>query len=99
MKLVLTVLMAINFMACANRVEKAVRKAKYSAYEMVGMEKRDLFKREVANIKEEQEETGETFKSALDNFKELYAFKGAILRSNTAHSMIPMKIPRRRPRM
>ena len=34
---------------------KAVDKAKYRAWETVGIEKRDLFKREVGNVKEEQE--------------------------------------------
>lgn len=65
--------------ACANPVEKAVNKVKYSAWESIGFEKRDLFKREVSNVKEEQEDTQEAFKDALEQLKEVYAFDGGNL--------------------
>lgn len=65
--------------ACANPITKAVNKAKYSAWETVGYEKRDLFKREVSNVKEEQEDTQEAFKDALEQLKEVYAFDGGNL--------------------
>jgi predicted nucleic acid-binding Zn-ribbon protein len=65
--------------SCANPITKAVDKAKYSAYEAVGMEKRDIFKREVANVKEDQQETGEAFKDALTQLKEIYNFDGGNL--------------------
>lgn len=65
--------------ACANPIEKAVTSAKYSAWEAVGVEKRDLFKREVKNVKEEQEDTKEAFKDALEQLKEVYAFDGGSL--------------------
>lgn len=61
--------------SCARKI----REVKYNAYEMVGMEKRDLFKREVKNVKEEQEETGEAFKDALTRLKEMYNFDGGDL--------------------
>lgn len=79
MKNTSTIFMLIGFLtlsSCANRIDKAVRSAKYSAWEMVGVEKRDLFKREVSNIKEDQEETGESFKDALTQLQEIYAFDG-----------------------
>ena len=62
--------------SCANRVQKAIRDVKYSAWEKVGVEKRDIFKREVANVKENQEDSGEAFKDALTKLKEVYAFDG-----------------------
>ena len=65
--------------SCANPVEKAVNKVKYSAWESIGYEKRDLFKREVGNVKEEQEDTQEAFKDALEQLKEVYSFDGGNL--------------------
>ena len=61
-----------------------MREAKYNAYELVGIEKRDLFKREVKNVKEEQEETGEAFKDALTRLKEMYNFEGGDLEKQHA---------------
>lgn len=66
-------------MSCANPIKKAVRNVKYSAWEKVGMEKRDLFKREVSNVKEEQEDSGKAFKDALTQLKEVYGFDGGNL--------------------
>lgn len=68
--------------SCARMVEKAVNKTKYSALETVGIEKRDLFKRNVANVKDEQEGAGEAFKDALTQLKELYKFDGGELEKN-----------------
>lgn len=68
--------------SCANPVKKAVNKAKYSAYETIGLEKRDLFKREIKNVKEDQEDTGEAFKDALTRLKEVYAFNGGDLENH-----------------
>lgn len=65
--------------SCANPVKKAVNKARYSAYEAVGMEKRDLFKREVKKVKNEQDDTGEAFKDALTELKEISKFDGGAL--------------------
>jgi hypothetical protein len=69
----------IFLFACANPVKKAMNNVKYSAWETVGVEKRDLFKREVNNVKEEQEDTQEAFKGALEQLKEVYAFDGGNL--------------------
>lgn len=77
----LITLMFIFFLttSCAKRIHKAVNDAKYSAYEAVGFEKRDLFKREVSNVKEDQEDTGEAFKDALTRLKEIYNVDGGDL--------------------
>ena len=77
----LITLMFIFFLttSCAKRIHKAVNNAKYSAYEAVGFEKRDLFKREVSNVKEDQEDTGEAFKDALTRLKEIYNVDGGDL--------------------
>lgn len=79
MKNLLTISLLFISFSCANPIKKAVNKAKYSAYEMVGVEKRDLFKKEVSNVKDDQEETGESFKDALKKLKEIYAFDGGDL--------------------
>jgi predicted nucleic acid-binding Zn-ribbon protein len=65
--------------SCANPVTKAVDRAKYSAYEMVGVEKRDLFKRDVATVKEAQEDSGRAFEDALSQLKAIYGFQGGNL--------------------
>jgi predicted nucleic acid-binding Zn-ribbon protein len=65
--------------SCANQIDKAVRKAKYSAWETIGVEKRDLFKREISNVKDNQKESGESLKDALTQLKEVYGFDGGNL--------------------
>lgn len=79
MKNVFIIILVLSFTSCARRIDKAVSSAKYSAYEMIGMEKRDLFKREVGNVQEEQEDTSEAFKDALTQLKEIYNFDGGDL--------------------
>jgi chromosome segregation ATPase len=79
LKLFFIFFICLNLSSCARRINKAVSNAKYSAWEMVGMEKRDLFKREVKNVKEEQEDTREAFKDALTELKEIYGFDGGNL--------------------
>lgn len=79
MKILTTLSLLVLMFSCANPIKKAVNKAKYSAYEMVGVEKRDLFKSEVSQVKQEQEETGEAFKDALERLQEIYAFDGGDL--------------------
>lgn len=79
MKNLITISMLLISFSCANPIKKAVNNVKYSSYELIGVEKRDLFKKEVANVKEDQEETGESFKDALTKLKEIYAFDGGDL--------------------
>ncbi len=75
----LVIILPIFFYSCQSAVERAVKDTKYSAYEFFGIEKRDLFKKEVKNVKNDQESTGESFKSALDKLKAIYAFDGGNL--------------------
>jgi hypothetical protein len=65
--------------SCANPITKAVDKVKYSAWETVGVEKRDLFKSQLRDVKDDQEDTQESFKDALTKLKEVYAFDGGNL--------------------
>lgn len=76
---VLCLMLSIMFSSCANKVKKAIDSAQYSAWETVGVEKRDLFKRKISNVKDDQEDTGEAFKDALTQLKEVYAFDGGNL--------------------
>lgn len=77
--IVLCLMLSIMFSSCANKVKKAISSAQYSAWETVGVEKRDLFKRKISNVKDDQEDTGEAFKDALTKLKEVYAFDGGNL--------------------
>lgn len=65
--------------ACMNKAKEMVRDAKYSAYEAVGLEKRDLFKRRVLAVKEAQGDTKEDFKDALEQLKSVYKYDGGKL--------------------
>ena len=65
--------------SCANPITKAVKEVKYSAWETVGVEKRDLFKSQLRDVKDDQEETKESFKDALTKLKEVYSFDGGNL--------------------
>ena len=47
--------------------------AYYSAWEMLGQEKRDLLRSNVSAVQDEQQETADQFKSALDRLRELTA--------------------------
>jgi hypothetical protein len=48
------------------------RNAMYSAYEKVGVYKRDLLKKRVIAARDEEKEAGEQFKDALTKLRELY---------------------------
>lgn len=79
LNLFILILTSILLTSCQSAINKAARETKYSAYELVGVQKRDLFKREVKNVKEDQEDAGKSFKDALDRLKEVYAFDGGNL--------------------
>lgn len=73
---------ALVFLAqagCASRVEKAVRDVKYSAYEAIGMEKRDLFKSKLSEVKQNQDESKGDITDALTQLKKVYGFDGGNL--------------------
>ena len=66
-------------MGCQNPITKAARKVEYSAYEMVGIQKRDLLKTRVDDARDEQKEAGQEFENALQRLKTLTGFKGGDL--------------------
>ena len=75
----LSSLLALTGLGCQNAINKAARETKYSAWELVGVQKRDLFKKQVTQTKEEQAETGEAFKDALEHLQEVYKIDGGKL--------------------
>lgn len=77
--IVVAVSALISSLGCQSMVDKAKTQAKYSAYEMVGVEKRDLFKKDVKKVQSSQEDTGEAFKDALEKLQKIYAFDGGNL--------------------
>lgn len=50
----------------------ACRTAYYAAWEKLGREKRDLLRRDVAAVREEQQQTSEEFQDALDRLRAVY---------------------------
>ncbi len=69
----------ITLASCQNPITKAVRGVEYSAYELVGIQKRDLLKTRVSDAGEEQKEAGEKFQDALQQLKKVYGFDGGDL--------------------
>lgn len=51
----------------------------YSAYEKVGVYKRDLLKKKVVAARDDQKQAGEQFQDALTHLKQLYGFEGGDL--------------------
>jgi len=72
-------LMIFGLSACQNTVQKAARNVEYSAYEVIGVEKRDLLKKRVDKARDEQKEAGEDFEDALARLKKVYSFEGGKL--------------------
>lgn len=65
--------------ACENPLKKAGRNLGYSAYEMVGVHKRELLKTRVDDARDEQKQAGEDFRDALQRLKDVYGFEGGKL--------------------
>lgn len=81
-KQILAALAAVAFFtACENPVKKAVRNAGYSAYEMIGVQKRDLLKRRINDTRDEQKEAGEAFSDSLEKLQKMYGLNGGKLES------------------
>lgn len=82
MRKIPTALFALSLLltlpACQS-AQKAVRDVGYSAYELVGLEKRDLLKKRINEASEEQKEAGEEFKDALEKLRTLYGMQGGNL--------------------
>lgn len=62
--------------SCTNSLKKSIKDAKYGAYEMIGYEKRDLFKKEVKAVKKDQDDSQKAFEDALEKLKYFYAYDG-----------------------
>jgi ElaB/YqjD/DUF883 family membrane-anchored ribosome-binding protein len=75
----LTLLSITLLVGCQNPVTKAVNKVEYSAYELVGIQKRDLLKTRVDDTREEQKQAGKDFQDALAKLKAVYGFNGGKL--------------------
>lgn len=72
-------IIVLTALGCQNAINKAGREVKYSAWEVLGVQKRDLFKKQVHQTKDNQAETGEAFKDALERLQEVYKFDGGNL--------------------
>src|SRR5690606_14655126 len=75
----LFLLSVILFSSCTSKIKEGFKDAKYSAYEMIGYEKRDLFKKEVKSVKNNQEESQKAFEDALGKLQHFYAYDGGKL--------------------
>src|SRR5580765_5082538 len=64
----------------------ACRQVYYSAWEKVGVYKRDLLKKRVASARDEEKAAAEQFKDALTRIKEMYGFEGGDL-EKTYHTL------------
>lgn len=71
-------LFALLLSACQG-VEKSARDVGYSAYELIGVEKRDLLRRRINEATEDQKEAGESFASALERLQQTYGVQGSEL--------------------
>jgi ElaB/YqjD/DUF883 family membrane-anchored ribosome-binding protein len=70
----LTVL-GMPLVGCASKA----RDVMYSAYEKVGIEKRDLLKKRIATARDDQKEAGESFGDALEKLRAVYNVDGGEL--------------------
>ncbi|MFA5583395.1 MAG: DUF2959 family protein [Bacteriovoracaceae bacterium] len=75
----LFLLSLILFSSCTSKIKEGFKDAKYSAYEMIGYEKRDLFRKEVKSVKNNQEDSQEAFEDALEKLQHFYAYDGGKL--------------------
>ena len=75
----LAMLALLALSSCQSAVEKAARNASYGAYELIGVEKRDLLRRRIDDTRDEQEDTQETFKDALEKLRAIYGMEGSDL--------------------
>jgi ElaB/YqjD/DUF883 family membrane-anchored ribosome-binding protein len=66
---------ALTEVSCASKV----RDVMYSAYEKVGIQKRDLLKKRITTARNDQKEAGATFTDALDKLRAVYKVDGGEL--------------------
>ena len=69
------------FAACENPVKRAARNAGYAAYEVVGVQKRDILKKRISETREDQKAAGEQFADSLEKLQKMYNLKGGALES------------------
>jgi hypothetical protein len=74
--LLISLLVFLTLSACAERIQQAARDTAYSAYEFVGVEKRDLLKRRIAGAGEKQKDASESFQDALQVLQATYGEQG-----------------------
>ena len=67
------VMIATLLLGCESPVRRAARELAYQGYEMIGVQKRDLLKRDISATREHQKEAGATFGDALEQLRKLYA--------------------------
>jgi len=79
MKTILLLALALTLPSCAERIQKAARDTAYSAYEWVGVEKRDLLRRRIKGAGEKQQDAGEAFSDALEKLQKLYGESGTVV--------------------
>lgn len=79
LKVMFLALLVTGLANCQSIVDKAARNTTYSAWELVGVQKRDLLKKRVDNARDEQKEAGKEFGDALTRLKTIYGFKGGNL--------------------
>jgi hypothetical protein len=65
-------LLAIFLLTACQGVQKSARNVGYSAYELVGVEKRDLLRKRIKEATEDQKEAGESFTTALERLQQTY---------------------------
>jgi ElaB/YqjD/DUF883 family membrane-anchored ribosome-binding protein len=75
----LLVLTAVPLVHCQSMIDRAAKNTTYSAYELVGVQKRDLLKKRVDKARDEEKEAGEKFQDALSRLKAVYGFEGGNL--------------------
>lgn len=79
LKTILLAFVLCGFAGCQSMIDRAAKNTTYSAYEMVGVQKRDLLKKRVVKAKDEEKDAGEKFQDALSRLKSIYGFKGGNL--------------------
>lgn len=77
--LILLTTFVLSLSGCQSTIEKAKRNTTYSAYELIGIEKRDLLKSRVNKARNEQKEASENFESAMERLKAITGFDGGSL--------------------
>lgn len=67
--------MSFLYLGCQSTARKVV----YSAWETVGVEKRDLLKDRIEDARDDQKDAGESFSDALERLREIYKVDGGQL--------------------